>query len=195
MLWYLRATMREVGLPAAVIDRNYQWRVLNTTLKHEIDEQYRYHDGNSKSAHKIDHLLHLLGVGCFVITAIVLFLFLIGYGVEYSMRGPAASAAETHESFLGFLKSTTFLLSAGLPALGAALAGIRVHGDFEGSKERSIKMMEILGALRRSCGELMDRENNLDLTANMLLNAARVMSEDVSAWQELYGRKRLTLPA
>jgi hypothetical protein len=34
----------------------------------------------------------------------------------------------------------------------------------------------------------------LDETAEMLLKTARVMSEDIAAWQELYGRKRLSLP-
>jgi hypothetical protein len=29
----------------------------------------------------------------------------------------------------------------------------------------------------------------------MLIRTARLMSEDLDAWQDLYGRKRLTLPA
>jgi hypothetical protein len=29
----------------------------------------------------------------------------------------------------------------------------------------------------------------------MLIATARILSEDVAAWQQLYGRKRLTLPA
>ena len=29
----------------------------------------------------------------------------------------------------------------------------------------------------------------------MLIETAETMSEDLDAWQELYGRKRLTLPA
>ncbi len=32
-------------------------------------------------------------------------------------------------------------------------------------------------------------------TADMLIETARVLSEDLAAWQELYGRKRLNLPA
>jgi hypothetical protein len=35
----------------------------------------------------------------------------------------------------------------------------------------------------------------LNDTADLLISAARAMSEDLAAWQELYGRKRLTLPA
>ena len=52
--------MREVGLPTALINSSYQWRVLNTTLTHEINEQYEYHESNSKNMHNIDHMLHRL---------------------------------------------------------------------------------------------------------------------------------------
>ena len=36
---------------------------------------------------------------------------------------------------------------------------------------------------------------SLDDTAELLITTARVLSEDIAAWQDLYGRKRLTLPA
>ena len=36
---------------------------------------------------------------------------------------------------------------------------------------------------------------SLDDTAELLIATARVLSEDIAAWQDLYGRKRLTLPA
>jgi hypothetical protein len=68
MLWYLRATMREVGLPTATLDGTYQWRLLHATLEHEIKEQFDYHNENSESVHEIDHTLHRLGVVCFSIT-------------------------------------------------------------------------------------------------------------------------------
>jgi hypothetical protein len=35
----------------------------------------------------------------------------------------------------------------------------------------------------------------LSETSNLLISTARLMSEDVAAWQELYGRKWLSLPA
>jgi hypothetical protein len=66
ILWYLRATMREIGLPNAKLDGTYQWRLLNATLSHEIagpEGQIAYHRANSESARLIDHRLHQLGVG------------------------------------------------------------------------------------------------------------------------------------
>ena len=92
-------------------------------------------------------------------------------------------------------KPAVTLLAAGLPALGAALAGIRVQGYFEGSRERSDHMVEILGKLEDDFRKAETHRVALDDTAQMLISTAQAMSEDVAAWQELSGRKRLTLPA
>ena len=50
------------------------------------------------------------------------------------------------------LKGVMIFFTAGLPALGAAQAGIRVHGDFEGSKERSEHMVERPRTAVTRCG-------------------------------------------
>ena len=39
------------------------------------------------------------------------------------------------------------------------------------------------------------QEIDLDQTSDLLILTAHVKSDDVSAWQDLYGRKRLSLPA
>ncbi len=56
-------------------------------------------------------------------------------------------------------------------------------------------MLEVLAALKDDYKAATNHEISLDETAELLLTATRAMSEDVSAWQELYGRKRLMLPA
>jgi hypothetical protein len=184
VLWYLRATLREVGLPTALLDETYQWKLLNATLGHEIEEQLKYHKANITSASNIDRLLHWSGVFCFYFTAAFLCIFLLAYiGSYFNFVGP-----------LDALKSVMTLASAGLPALGAALAGIRVHGDFEGSKERSVYMVDALNAHKQEYTATINRGITLNETAEMLLKTARVMSEDIAAWQALYGRKRLNLP-
>ena len=62
ILWYLRATMRELHLPSAVIDATYRWRVLSATVTNEIDKQIKYHEENRRTAHRIDHLLYNVGI-------------------------------------------------------------------------------------------------------------------------------------
>jgi Protein of unknown function (DUF4231) len=204
MLWYFRATMRETGLPTATLDRTYQWRLLQATLEHELqgrDGQIRYHSDNQIIMERIDRSLHYLGLFCFLATFVLLAGFLAGAGVEL-VWGDLRAAAENHRAAatgLGGiamrLKPWLMFWTAGLPALGAALAGIRVHGDFEGSKERSAKMADALLVLQDEFARATERDVTLEETSDLLISTAHAMSEDVAAWQELYGRKWLTLPA
>jgi hypothetical protein len=197
MLWYIRATMREIGLPAATLDAGYQSKILHATLTHEIDRQIDYHRDTAASARKIAHFLHTFGDRCFIFTFWMLLLFLAFYAAEVV----SAHFTATHgvamwiEHALRGAKPWMIFAAAGLPALGAALAGIRVQGDFDGSKERSAHMVEALISLEAGYQTAVKEGVKLGDTADLLISAARVMSEDLAAWQELYGRKRLTLPA
>jgi len=197
-LWYLRATMREIGLPNAKLDGTYQWRLLNATLTHEIegpDGQREYHRHNSESARLIDHRLHQLGVGCFILTFIILLLFLAGYVFGLTLGLDTGTHDAGSKDPLVWAKPWVTFLAAWLPALGAALAGIRVQGDFESSRDRSEAMLDALEDLAQDYRTAESRRIDLEETARMLIVTAQTMSEDVEAWQELYGRKRLTLPA
>jgi hypothetical protein len=202
VLWYIRATLREIGLPTAVLNGTYQWKVLNATLIHEIEGQLGWHKDNVKASRRLDQVLHDVGIGCFLLTFVFLVaflaLFLTVYGVEYLWHAPASTVSHDPTmlgTFLLLFKPFVTFAAAGLPALGAALAGIRVQGDFEGSRERSDHMEEILSKRADEFRMAESRPLALDETAQMLISIAQDMSEDVAAWQELYGRKRLTLPA
>jgi hypothetical protein len=204
-IWYIRATLREIGLPPARLDDGYQQPVLRATLNHEIAGQIRYHDGNARAMHKMDHFLHELGLFCFRSTLWVLVAFLALCAFYFASKFDFLHALyKQHLAFMYFAgqlvpimnisKYLVVLFAAGLPAVGASLAGIRVQGDFEGSKERSERMVAELKALEADYPAAIERPR-LERTADMLIETARVMSEDLAAWQELYGRKRLTLPA
>jgi hypothetical protein len=182
-LWYVRATLREIGLPTATLDRTYQWRLLQATLQHEVegpDGQIAYHEKNHAVMHRLDHAFHIVGLLCFGATFL-----LLCFSILQAIGGVA-----THWEIS---PSLTFW-TAGLPALGAALAGIRVQGDFEGSQERSARMLNALRALQGDYTKAMTRNISLRETSDLLIATAHAMSEDVAAWQELYGRKWLSLP-
>lgn len=192
MLWYVRATMREIGLPTATFDSAYRQALLGATLKEEIEGphgQIAYNKNNMKIAHEVDHFLHSLGIGCFVVTLLILAVFLALFGVDRAL------GIAPIETLLLATKPFVTFLSAGLPALGAAVAGIRVHGDFEASSRRSARTLDQLAGLTDDYASAAKNEADLDEIAELLIATARVLSEDVAAWQGLYGRKRLTLPA
>jgi hypothetical protein len=166
---------------------------------HEIEGQLVWHKNNKKASRRMDHALHHIGILCFLLTFVVLVIFLAMYGVERVWHGPVLTGPDEPGTMLGavllWFKPAVTFIAAGLPALGAAFAGIRVQGDFEGSRERSDHMEEILGKHALEFGRAESHSILLDETAQMLIATAQAMSEDVAAWQELYGRKRLTLPA
>ena len=70
-----------------------------------------------------------------------------------------------------------------------------MQGEFEDYKERSEHMIAELNALEATTTPQLRQQPQLDPHRRHLIETARVMSEDLAAWQELYGRKRLNLPA
>jgi hypothetical protein len=56
-------------------------------------------------------------------------------------------------------------------------------------------MEEALTSLKAGYQTAVKQGVKFDDTADLLMSAARIMSADLAAWQELYGRKRPTLPA
>jgi len=79
-----------------------------------------------------------------------------------------------------------------LTAVGAALAGIRESGEFESSAEHSAKAAVALQNLKRDIAQAR-HELTLDMTSEALLKTAQVLTEDLAAWQSVYGRKQLNL--
>jgi hypothetical protein len=101
------------------------------------------------------------------------------------------------EKFRNFLEESrdgVTYVATWFPALGGALAGIRETGDFAGSAALSLKTASALEGLKRDYAEAK-RTLSLGDTGDVLIATARVMTEDLTAWQSIYGRKRLTLPA
>ena len=182
--------MREVGLPGATLDRNYQRPLLQAVLRHEVREQRHWHEANADAMAKVDHTLHhwadrsfhyTFGALCIGLVLLVFIILVLPEQQEHAV--------------LKLAKPWLLLFAAGLPALGAALTGIKVQGEFEEAKERSDRMIAELNALESTYLSEIEQPPQLDRTAEILIETARILSEDLAAWQELYGRKRLSLPA
>jgi hypothetical protein len=220
-LWYLRVTIREIGLPNAQLDGTYQRALLNTVGKHVIADQRVWHEANASALHRMHRKLHKSADMCFILTVILLVAFLAGWmifggvmilfdgkefgdliggahdgGVELksALSNVDASFAEKLGGWLLRLKDYVTYLAAFLPALGAALAGIRETGDFEKVSERSTKTAASLQELQDEVARAR-RSLSLDETGDILLSTAQALAEDLSAWQSVYGHKRLELPA
>jgi hypothetical protein len=182
VLWYFRATMRELALPAGDFGADYQRKVLSAVIPAELEPQIKYHADNMTALRGLHRWLHVMGDACFVVTLLVLTGFL---GVwMFGSIDPDA---------LGRWAPAVTWITAFLPALGAAFAGIRFTGDFEGFAERSAQTGSELDTLRQRCDLALDRLD-FDMTAGVLFESARIMAADINGWTTLYSRKHLTLP-
>ncbi|MDU1493728.1 MULTISPECIES: hypothetical protein [Bradyrhizobium] len=194
VLWYLRATIREIGLPSASLDGTYQRSLLGALDRLVVTTQRNWHQGNAAALRRMDQWLHRFADGCFLLTAVVLGAFLLGCACQEALQlwGDHAAA----EWLSGHLVASTNLLTffaALLPAFGAAAAGVRETGDFGKVAERSTKTVE---ALNEISGDIKKARSTLrlDETGDMLLTTAQILTEDLAAWQSVYGHKRLELP-
>jgi hypothetical protein len=214
-LWYLRATIREIGMPSALINSTYQNELLLAVEKHVIDDQIAWNRKTATTLSRMHHVLHLTGDLCFLVTVVVLvaYLALYGYyvvggyaagfsvqellfGQHHSAAAHDTAAAHRHEAFTHFLSwCTNFVtfFAALLPAAGAAVLGIRETGDFDGFAKRAARTADKLEEVKQDVA-VAKQKLMMDTTTSVLLQTAQILSEDLGAWQSIYGRKRLNLP-
>lgn len=237
-VWYLRATLREIGLPHAVLDSKYQHDLLGAVDGHVIDGQLEYHWDNRRTLRRMHKLFHRGANLSFAASWIFLLGFVVSVGMWNSVGsgsgqrsggsgpnpppqlseqmkltdkpvisdgnnaphpGPAQDTKPKTEETLSqnvepMTRSEawkTFWVVL-LTAVGAALAGIRESGEFESSAEHSAKAAVALQNLKGDIAQAR-HELTLDMTSEALLKTAQVLTEDLAAWQSVYGRKQLNL--
>ncbi|GAB3337115.1 hypothetical protein [Marilutibacter aestuarii] len=178
--WYARATARELGLPHAIVDAGYLQRVRGAAQA-MIDDQAAYHRDNARRMHQLDHRLHRLGGHLFALTAMACLAWIAVKlaGLEPgNLKGLDVTLAVT-------------VMTAVLPALGAALYGIRMQGDFGGVADRSLTTAARLEALQRDIAGDPDDFGRLQARLRRLSD---VMLADIAHWRTTYQARPLSLP-
>lgn len=177
--WYARATARELGLPHVTVDDTYLERIRLTAIA-MIEDQVAYHESNARQMRHLDHRLHRIGGYLFAATALAC----AGW-IVVKLSGAA-------QVFMGIdLTITVTMLTAVLPAMGAALYGIRMQGDFNGVADRSQVTATRLGTLQRG---LVDDPLEFPRLQSRLRRLSDVMLADVARWRITYQARPLTLP-
>lgn len=206
-IWYTRATAREMRPVDGRLDGAYLRRILAATLAGDIVGQIDYHRRNAKSLKNVEHFLHRWGSICFKTTFAMLVFYLVMWFADKFM-GSAHAAEVVHQgaehggalnhALHDWVKPLVSVLAAGLPALGAAFAGIAAQGDFGDRAERSEATAEQLIVIQADIEAVLmapDEPLSLERTNALLLAAARIMLEDVQSWRQTYVSKGLALPA
>lgn len=193
---------RRVGLPDAVIDSAYLTALNSAMREFEVEPQLQYHTKNARTLHVMNHALHYAGNLCFYLTAALLAAFLAFYSIDALFFSSAVLAVQPdahsiHGGLSAYLyasKSTVGFLAAALPALGAALSGIRFTGEFETFASRSENMALALHEMRKRYGRMAEAAS-FDRSAATMMETAAILSSDVKNWRTIFTHRRLSLPA
>ncbi len=175
--WYAQTIWRQMGCPAGRVDEAYRKVLEALVLAEELRPQMRYHTAAAAQMEKLEHRLHGVGNALFIGTIGAGTLFLITYFVahEWAVAHAAAFTA----------------ITAALPALGGAIYGIRVQGDFGGAARRSLHTADELG---RVADALATASPRFTQAVDMAEAGARVMLSDLDEWQLTYRRRNLEVP-
>jgi len=173
--WYAAAVWRASGCRSGPLTNDQLLGCL--IIEQELQPQIDYHRRAAHQLHQIDHRLHSVGMALFAASLLSGVLFVVGYFAAHEWVRTNAGA------FIA--------LSAGLPAVGAAIFGIRVQGDFGGSAERSAETAENLAEIVRN---LDANSPGLLRTIDLLEGAAATMLTDLGEWRLAYQRRQLHLP-
>jgi len=169
MNWHYRAVVREAGLPTASIGNEYL-KFCRELLQHEVSDQILFHESNKCRYHKIGHRLHRFGVICFSLTLVSCFVHLV-FHFEYA--------------------SWLTLLSAVLPAFGAAAAGLLFQGEFERMELRAAAMQ---ARLKEIDAELIKpRDFSYRELCLIAETVAETMITEVLDWRTMFQTRPLRL--
>jgi hypothetical protein len=175
--WYAAAVWREMESPVGIVTHKEVRQLVTDVLDEQIVPQAQYHEVNSERMEKLDHRLH--EIGNFLMGAVIAacVMFLAGY-------------FPLHE----YVKKWTYpfiVLTAGLPAVGAAVFGMRGHGEHLLAASRSANTAH---ALERNAARLKHIFRN-DLLAGELEKTATIMLADLNEWTVSYRERSLEIPA
>jgi len=177
--WYAESIWRQQGCPAGHVDAEYVAQLNRLVVDEELAPQIAYHAATARRMHTLEHRLHRIGGALFGGTIAACVTFLVGYFAahEWTVARAALFTAVT----------------AALPALGSAIYGIRVQGDFGGSAGRSQRSAATLEELR--AGLAASPAPTFTQAAALAESAARVMLADLDEWQITHRQHVLTIPS
>jgi hypothetical protein len=182
--WYARATARTLGLPSVRVDSAYLGCVRDG-LTSLIDGQIAYLNHDAHRMHRLEHRLHNLGTVLFSMTALICVTLLL-----FKLADKMVPLAALDVIANPFLTATT-IGSAALPAIGAAIYGIRMQGDFAGIAERSAALAHNLTVLR----QVIDADAlSFDTLKRRVARATDLLTQDLASWLQTYHARPLTLP-
>jgi hypothetical protein len=175
--WYANALWRQMECPSGTLTTAGVRTLAAEVLDEQVLPQAHYHRGNAHQMRELDHRLHRIGnlLMLLVIATCIAFLGAFTLFREW-----------THANVGWFV-----LLTAGAPAVGAAVFGMRGHAEHLLAASRSASTMSALqaNAVR------LERVEDLDTLVEELERTAANMLDDLNQWTLAYRERSLAIPA
>ena len=164
--WYAASVWRALGCPHGRIAPANATQLSEAIVRHELEPQIDYNERSAAQIEKLDRRLARFGMGLFVATLVSSTIVIFGliYDPDW--------VENTNDWFT--------LLSAGFPAVGTAIFGIRFQGDFGASALRSRSTAQTLAAIR---DQMASGEPSLNRSADLMEQASRAMLADLDEWR------------
>jgi hypothetical protein len=174
--WFAARTWRAIGCPSGRIDDAAVRSLGQAIVEHELAPQIAYHRSSARQMRKLDHRLEKLGAAMFSAT-------LIGCAVLITVVWIDPGWVHRH---LGWFA----LITAGPPALGSAVLGIRMHSDLGARSARSENTAAVLDAI---AVELEQCQLGLMRIGDLAEQAGRAMFADLDDWRLISQQHELEL--
>ena len=173
--WYASGIWRAMGCPVGAIDAPCAARLGKAIADHEVEPQMSYHQRNAKQIDLLDHRLGQIGMMLFAATLLVSVATLIGLAIG--------------NDYVNKYGNWFTLVSAGFPALGTAVFGIRFQADFGGDALRSMATANTL----RQIDQELRKDVGLTRAADLAEQAARIMLADLDEWRLVNEQRDLSV--
>jgi hypothetical protein len=173
--WYGSGIWRAMGCPSGTIDGPRAAALGGAIADHEVAPQVDYHRRNAELIELLDKRLEEIGTVLFAATLLVSVATLtaLALGLDFVER----------------YGNWFTLVSAGFPALGTAVFGIRFQADFGGDALRSKATAETLSQIERE----LRQEVSLTRAADLAEQAARIMLSDLDEWRLVNQQRDLSV--
>ena len=173
--WYASGIWRAIGCPAGSIDRARAACLGQSIAEFEVGPQVAYHRRHAEQIQGLDRRLESVGTLLFAATLIVSVITLVGLALG--------------SAYVNRYGNWFTLVSAGFPALGTAVFGIRFQADFGGDALRSLATADTLEQIDQQ----LRRDVSLSRAADLAEQAARIMLGDLDEWRLVNQQRDLSV--
>jgi hypothetical protein len=173
--WYASGIWRATGCPSGSIDQPRATLLAKAIAEYEVAPQVSYHLHHAHQIELLDRRLERVGNILFLATLFVSIATIIGLGLG--------------DNYVSRYSNWFTLVSAGFPALGTAVFGIRFQGDFGGDAVRSLATSNTL----RELEEELRRDVPLSRAADLTEQAGRIMLSDLDEWRLVNQQRDLSV--